>query len=44
MDKLFIYFEGDYDKIFMDYILADYLRKTKSIDLWPINMLKSLQN
>ena len=36
MNKLFVYVEGDYDKIFVDYILSDYLRINKAIELWPI--------
>ena len=36
MNKLFIYVEGDHDKIFADYILAEYLRKNNSIELWSI--------
>ena len=36
MNKLFVYVEGDHDKIFADYILSEYLRCNKSIELWPI--------
>ena len=36
MNKLFVYVEGDHDKMFADYILSDYLRVNKSIELWPI--------
>jgi len=36
MNKLFFYIEGDYDEIFANFVLADYLRQSKSIELWPI--------
>ncbi|MBQ9161297.1 MAG: hypothetical protein IJ122_08285 [Methanobrevibacter sp.] len=36
MNNLFVYVEGDHDKIFADYILSSYLRDEKSIELWPI--------
>ena len=36
MNRLFVYVEGDHDKIFADYILSDYLRQNMSIELWPI--------
>lgn len=36
MNKLFLYIEGDHDEIFANFILADYLRQSKSIELWPI--------
>ena len=36
MNKVFIYVEGDHDEIFANYILSYYLRKTKSIEIWPI--------
>ena len=36
MNKLFFYVEGDHDEIFANFILADYLRQSKSIELWPI--------
>lgn len=36
MNKLFVYVEGDHDEIFANFILSDYLRQSKSIELWPI--------
>lgn len=31
MNKLFVYVEGDHDKIFADYILSDYLRSINQL-------------
>lgn len=36
MNRLFFYIEGDHDEIFSNFILADYLRQSKSIEIWPI--------
>lgn len=36
MNKLFLYIEGNHDEIFANLILADFLRQSKSIELWPI--------
>ena len=36
MNKLFVYIEGNHDQIFMNFILSEYLRKNKSMEIWPI--------
>lgn len=34
MNNLFIFIEGKHDKIFVDYVLSDYLRE-KSVSVHP---------
>lgn len=36
MNKVFIYVEGNHDKIFVDFILSEYVRNNMGIDLHPI--------
>ena len=40
MNDLFIFIEGKHDKIFVDYVLANYLSKEKSIIVYPIPYAK----
>ena len=40
MNALFIFIEGKHDKIFVDYVLSDYLSKVKSMDVFPIPYAK----
>lgn len=42
MNDLFIFIEGKHDKIFVDYVLADYLSKEKSIIAYPIPYAKKI--
>lgn len=36
MNKVFIYVEGTHDKLFVDFILSEYVRNNMNIDLHPI--------
>ena len=40
MTTLFIFIEGKHDKIFVDYVLSDYLSKEKSISVHPVPYAK----
>lgn len=43
MNNLFIFIEGKHDKIFVDYVLSDYLRE-KSVSVHPIPYAKKSQS
>ena len=40
MNTLFVFIEGKHDKIFVDYVLSDYLSKEKSLSVCPIPYAK----